>query len=394
MSVKKSKIRIVKPLVVILCIILTMAILAFMTLTIGNVVGSKANVKIAQSVNSLKPENIVVGKDSKGYPTIKKTNSDTAPIKILQLTDLHISNGILAKTKDSNALRAIEAIVNEARPDMIVITGDLVFPILIHGTNNNLKAAQVVGTMMETFKIPWTLCYGNHDAEFLFTHTKSQLSDYFESLEYCMFNRGDDITGEGNQVIKVLNQDDSLNTALICMDTNMYKTKNPFSPYDSIHDDQVEWYEKQIGLLKKENNDVTPKTMLFIHIPIRQYEIAYQEYEKHSDKVEFDKTIDGRKGEEICCPKEENMSKIYDSIAKLKSTHAIFCGHDHVNCFSLIYKEAEDFTVRFTYGRSIDYIAYQGIDKQTFQRGGTLITIANDASYTIKSLKLIDILKK
>lgn len=64
----------------------------------------------------------------------------------------------------------------------------------------------------------------------------------------------------------------------------------------------------------------------------------------------------------------------------------MFCGHDHLNNVSLTYKG-----VRLTYGLSIDYLAYPGIDKLDAQRGGTLITIYNDSSFDITPIKLKDI---
>ena len=62
-------------------------------------------------------------------------------------------------------------------------------------------------------------------------------------------------------------------------------------------------------------------------------------------------------------------SGIFSRALELKSTVAMFCGHDHLNTLSLIYKG-----IQMTYGMSIDYLGNKGINKSYIQRRGTLIT--------------------
>jgi hypothetical protein len=49
--------------------------------------------------------------------------------------------------------------------------------------------------------------------------------------------------------------------------------------------------------------------------------------------------------------------------------------------------------VRLTYGMSIDYLAMPGIEKDTAQRGGELITIHRDGSWDLKQIPLVSIEK-
>lgn len=72
----------------------------------------------------------------------------------------------------------------------------------------------------------------------------------------------------------------------------------------------------------------------------------------------------------------------------LGSTKAIFCGHDHLNDFSVEY-----YGVRLTFSKSIDYTAYafQGIAEKTEQRGGTIISVSESGSFEISAKKLVDI---
>ena len=61
----------------------------------------------------------------------------------------------------------------------------------------------------------------------------------------------------------------------------------------------------------------------------------------------------------------------------------MFCGHDHLNTLSLIYKG-----IQMTYGMSIDYLGYNGMKKNYTQRGGTLITRKADGSVDIMMVPL------
>lgn len=88
--------------------------------------------------------------------------------------------------------------------------------------------------------------------------------------------------------------------------------------------------------------------------------------------------------DKICCSKYD--SRLFDTAVELGSTQAIFFGHDHYNNQSLEYKG-----IRMTYGYSIDYLAMPGIDKDTEQRGATLITLKKDGSFDITPYKLTDL---
>ena len=47
--------------------------------------------------------------------------------------------------------------------------------------------------------------------------------------------------------------------------------------------------------------------------------------------------------------------------------------------------------IRLTYGMSIDYLAMPGIEKDTAQRGGELITIHTDGSWDLRQIPLTSI---
>ena len=82
--------------------------------------------------------------------------------------------------KDQKAFRTITQMIEASRPDIIVVTGD------ITSEDENMRAFRTFGGVYGVFK-SMGFVYGNHDAETRRTHTKTQLSEYLESLEYCFF---------------------------------------------------------------------------------------------------------------------------------------------------------------------------------------------------------------
>ena len=78
--------------------------------------------------------------------------------KILQLTDLHLGFGMFSGKKDKLALSAVAKIIKKSRPDLIVLTGDSIFPFFPKsGTMNNGRQARILTAFMDRFKIPYTL---------------------------------------------------------------------------------------------------------------------------------------------------------------------------------------------------------------------------------------------
>ena len=69
---------------------------------------------------------------------------------------------------------------------------------------------------------------------------------------------------------------------------------------------------------------------------------------------------------------------MFETILELGSTGAMFYGHDHLNNIVLEYKG-----VTLSYGYSVDYFAYAGIEKIGSQRGCTVITCHPDSSFDI-----------
>lgn len=321
--------------------------------------------------------------DATGTYTIYTNKED---FKILQLTDIHLGGSNFTYMKDIKALHSIYRLIETTKPDLVIVTGDLVFPLGVMSMSfNNSAPIMQFASYMRNIGVPWVFAYGNHDTESLATLTKKEVDELFKMLSYKNSKnllypyKQPNITGRNNQMIEIRKENDELIQALFIMDSNSYY-EDVMNNYDYIHDDQVEWYKKQIiKLTKKEEKNID--SMIFFHMPINEYQTAYDLYKQNSKEVEYHYGEIEEENENISDSKYH--SKLFETAVELGSTKAIFCGHDHLNNISLTYKG-----IRLTYGLSIDYLAYPGIEEKTNQRGGTLITIHEDKTFEITPIKL------
>lgn len=312
--------------------------------------------------------------------------------KILQLTDIHLGGSIISYSKDIKSLEACYKLIKHTNPDLVVVTGDLVFPmgIMSFSLNNSAPIMQFANFMRNT-GIPWAFTYGNHDTEGMATLNVNEFDDLMKSLSFKTSGNllypyiQPDIYGRSNQMIEIRHNDGQLMQALFLIDSNDYiSTSTKINEYDYIHDDQVKWYEKNVLSLSEKEGYTIP-SMLFFHIPLREYITANDLYEKGSKEVKYYYGILGETMiDKICASKYD--SQLFDTAVKLKSTKAMFFGHDHYNNQSLEYKG-----IRMTYGYSIDYLAMPGIEDDKEQRGATLIIVDKEGKFKIEPYRLMDI---
>lgn len=163
-------------------------------------------------------ENAIEYDDSTGTYTITKSQDD---FKILQLTDIHLGGSVQSASKDLKAIKAVYKLIEYTKPDFVMATGDLVFPlgIMSYSLNNNVPVTQFA-SFMSNIGIPWAFVYGNHDTEMTATYSKEELDELFKSVSFKTTKNllypytQPPITGRNNQIIKINNQDGSLNQVL------------------------------------------------------------------------------------------------------------------------------------------------------------------------------------
>lgn len=387
----RRKKRAKKALVIILAVIVFISAFTL----VANLFSRSAMLKKAKSYKKVSYDKaqLVPQKDENG-DWVFTTDRD---LRVMQLTDVHLGIGYMsAISKDKQAINAVAAMITREKPDLVVVTGDLGFPVPFKaGTLNNKSPAMVFAELMESLGVYWTMTFGNHDTEAYAYYSRKDIADFYENsgYEHCIFKAGpENVDGSCNNVIKVKNSDGIITNALISLDTHAYLDDDPFGifwHYDNVHDNQIEWYKNVIASLESENAktaaekgipydaDKKVQSFLFFHIPLAEYRDAWDEFKENGHKdTENVKYIGGFKGENVCCGSGED--DLFETVVKLGSTKAMFCGHDHINNYALRYKG-----VVLSYGYSVDCLAYSGINKIGSQRGCTIITMSPDDTYSI-----------
>ena len=372
----------------ILCGVLA-AIVAFCAVTavIGGI-GNLANKKKARSFDE------IAYPDTRLKPELDEHGNyfftSARPFKVLQLTDVHIGGGWMSLKKDAMAINAVAAMVTAEQPDLVIVTGDVGYPVPFQaGTFNNKPPAKIFAARMEQLGVYWTFCFGNHDTEAYSFYDREKISKFYaeSGFEHCLYQSGPaDVDGFGNQVINIKDPSGEITQSLYLFDSHSYTDGDVFGvfwKYDNIHPNQINWYKENVEMYNEENRKLHPnaqtvKSAAFFHIPLAEYKEAWEEYVENgfadTDNTKFIYGTAGETGKVVYCGVGDD--ELFETFLELGSTQAVFCGHDHLNNFSLEYHG-----VRLTYGMSVDYLAYPGIYKKGSQRGCTVIEFNPDGSF-------------
>lgn len=281
--------------------------------------------------------------------------------KILQLCDTHLAN------KDNRQLHYdyLDIVIKDADADMMVLDGDIF-------TFADKTVAKEFFAFLDSYGIPWTVTFGNHDEQCYFSidWLTGYLNDFGSN---CVFKdiQDDDVYGNANFAIN-LNDGKNIKAQIIMMDSNRYNY-GEYWGYDYIKPDQIQWYESVVNETAKQNGGSVVPSLCFFHIPVPEFQVAWDEAQAGNSvnsKYEY-----GVMNEPVSCPPVN--SGFFDSVLKMKSTKAILCAHDHVNNWLINYKGVD-----LCYGvTSTDRIYYEeGII------GGQVITIGEDCSLSYDRL--------
>ena len=395
---KKSQSKHLKRFKKFIVIFISVILVYVIVSTSLTLIGLSANRKKAKSFKAIEYANRPVYKNYENGCWNIVSDRD---IKIVQLTDVHIGGGYMSTNKDAMAINAVAAMLTAEKPDLVIVTGDISYPVPFQaGTFNNKSAATLFADLMEALGVYWTACYGNHDTELYSYYNREQLTEVYASEEYphCILQAGpEDVDGSGNQIINIVNSDGIITRTLVLFDSHSYVDGDYFGiawKYDNIHDNQIEWYKNKITELSKQNEAVinsledpekveqykdlkTVKSSAFMHIPLTEYREAWNEFVDNgyndTENVKYNYGTVGESGKLVYCGVRDD--NLFETMQELGSTDSVFCGHDHLNNFSLNYKG-----INLNYGMSIDYLAYSGISKLGAQRGCTVLDVSKDGT--------------
>lgn len=275
-------------------------------------------------------------------PFILEMKNDS--LKVLQLTDLHLTYG--NDDYDKKTLNLISELIASDDFDFVVITGDMSLsplgPYLFKKIINTMEAA----------KTPWSFVFGNHETDY------NSYSDFLnvipDDTEYLYFKTGPELTdgGVGNFVVE-FQKDGTPFYQLIMMDSHAEREvyTEEEGEYDYLKESQIEWYENKMS-------NTTVENIVFMHMPLRQF-IDSEGYNGifNEDKV-YAQGVD---------------TGFFDACVLHGKTKGVFVGHDHLNDFYLLRND-----IILAYGRITGYSAYGNLE-----RGGRGIEIDEDSNIVI-----------
>ncbi len=283
---------------------------------------------------------------------------------ILNITDIHFADYDERAWMAFSAIATVKRLVRRVKPDLITVTGDIVC------SESSVYSIKRFTDMMNGFGIPWAPVFGNHESDG--NCDINYLADIMLKSKYCLLKKGDPALGVGNYVVNIAEKDTDgkldIVQSLIMMDT--HKTH--------LNEAQIQWYKWATNGINEACGKAVESTV-FYHIPNVEYQYAYDlawntETEKWNDG--FDAS--GELNEKICCHRDEDGNPLnngfFDAVKSVGTTKNIFCGHEHLNNFSILYEG-----VRLTYtlkvGRASGF--------QFGFNGGTVITL-NDSGISFK----------
>lgn len=326
---------------------------------------------------------------------------------VLQLTDTQIMDG--AQTRPTQSQGDIETfkteyaykycfdyiteIVEEIKPDLIIMTGDIVYGKY----DDDGSMLKRLTDFMDGFEIPWAPVFGNHDQEA--TVGVDWQCEQFENAEYCLFKQRD-LTGNGNYTVGLVQGDRLIRVFYMldsngCCDASEASLANGHtSRIVGFGRDQTEWYEKSLKSLTTDSPDT--KISFAFHIQPKVFGDALSKYgffqsaprldiyiDYESDRADGDFGYVGRPMKS----QWDNDAAVYGKI-KAWGVDSFFVGHEHCNSASVIYDG-----VRLQYGqKSSEYDRINGVtadgsinpkfifrpDDATPMVGGSVIVLAQN----------------
>jgi predicted MPP superfamily phosphohydrolase len=277
-------------------------------------------------------------------PFVLEMKNET--LKILQVTDLHLTYGIDAN--DRKTLRTIERLNDSDEFDLIVISGDLFM------SPSAPRLFRQLIRHMESLKTPWTFVFGNHETDF---QDYLAILNQIPETEYLYFKVGPELEdgGYGNFRI-VFTKDDVPFYNAYFLDSHAEREvyTEEEGTYDFLKPAQVTWYESHV------QND-TVDSVVYMHMPLRQF-IDPETYIGifNEDKV-YAQGVD---------------TGFYDAMVRHGRSKGVFVGHDHLNDFALTMDG-----IILAYGRITGHNAYGNLE-----RGGRVVFV--DASQAMTTYVL------
>ena len=264
---------------------------------------------------------------------------ENGEFKILHLTDWHTEYPMPEAHRQfvKEALAATD-------PDLVVLGGDM-----SEASKEDQPAAvkEICDFFVET-KTPFMITFGNHD--YLHDLTIEEMFALYKEYggDYCLsVDEDPGLFGCGTCSVSVLSNDESRTAyEIYCFDTGC---EVEGKGYESVHPEQIEWYQEKAEELKASNGGKYVPAVAFQHIIVQEiYDKLFPAADENDEKnvVRYDTAAykfkpipnvsnikDGYLMEKPC-PGYYNYGQL-DAMSENGDVRAIFCGHEHSNSFTV-----------------------------------------------------------
>ena len=331
---------------------------------------------------------------------------------ILQLTDTQIIDASQQRSADrlgstlstyyakdlmdERCFDYIRETVENTNPDLILITGDLVYGEFDDAGTSLLALIDV----MESLKTPWAPVFGNHDNES--TLGADWQCQQLENAEYCLFEQKT-LTGNGNYSIGIT-QGGVLKRVIFMLDSNgcggmsaASKANGHSTTNVGFGTDQIAWYTDTAQKINRLQPDM--KYTFAYHVQQEIFRNAISQYGTvNSNTINAPINIDtaankkdtdfGYMGRDLKSSWDKDFS-VYNGMKAL-GADSLLVGHEHCNSASVMYDG-----IRFQYGQKTscydraNYIKANGTIEGSYSdigtpiMGGTVMKMSEtDGSFT------------
>lgn len=285
--------------------------------------------------------------------------------RVLMMSDLQES-----ARYDARSLRSVEVLLEEGRPDLVILGGDNCYGPEI-GSEEDLRAFLDIFTApMEERGIPWAHVFGNHDHDAPVSAQRQQ--EIYESYSMCISEHTDDsVHGKSNFMLPVYNDRDEIALAVWGLDTNHHVSELDrligssmekaaglpncpvgYGEWGMVYFDQLQWYWNTSCELEKKAGGKVPGLMC-MHIAPYEYRTACANPDICVREGHYDEPLGGT----------PFNTGLFSVLLQRGDIRAICCGHTHMNDF-----DAEYCGIRLLWDACAGYRCY-GVDER---RGGRM----------------------
>lgn len=307
--------------------------------------------------------------------------------KILQLSDTQIIDSSQCRTPreesfmtenhpnnvDEKVFSYIREVVAKTTPDLIVITGDIIYGRF----DDSGVQQQALVDVMESFKIPWCPIFGNHDNE-----TAKGINwqcEQYEQATNCLFKKGDIELSKGNYTVGIV-RDGKFERILYLMNSNGCGEPSGQTVVDGVNKTpgltqaHQRWFKGlSADIYNKLNKKFVP-AFAFFHIPTKDFVDAAASVSPQSP-TDFNLGNDYSKNWGIMVEQSSCSNTYFARHFRDAKIEACFVGHDHLNNFAI------DFDgVKWVYG-----LKTGSYDYSPEKMGGNLISVGQ-SSYSVKPI--------